>query len=357
MRLVLAVVGAVGALTAVAVSAGAAPAPLPKPSFTYGGSLRGLAAAGSRIAVADYCDIRVLTLPTRTKPKSIRGLPCAEEGDESLVFDVWLGRRSLMAELLNAPSPHGEEYSLWRGTLALGRLRKLDEWGWRDDNPDDPAQGCEYAVAAGGGVLAWTRIPNRLAFEHGAPGAEAPTCLSKGPTLIALDGAARTRTRVEGSWTLLGTDAKRLVLSRLDDEGRPTGQLSVVGLDGKPLAAPRVSPATVKIANSGWLTPEGLVLATRKGLAGPGWSIRGVYAGSVAYGRVFYFRGRALHARWIRGGADRIVLTVPRGSREELVAAGSFGLAVGVQTPKEGDYVTSVYRIGWGAVDAVLPAR
>ena len=347
------------ALVAVTFVAPAEPAPraLPEPSLTVPGALEGLAAAGSRVAALGYCDVRVAKLVKATKQKArpvrVRGLRCGE----GFLSDIWLGRRSLVVELLEAESPHGEAYSLWKGPLPSGPVRQLhDYWAWTDSDPDEPAYGCEGVVVAGGGVIASTQVPNRLGVEHFV--AEDPTCLSTGKTVIALDGAARARTTVQGSWTLLATDGKRLALSRLDREGRPTGELSLVGLAGNVLSKPRVSRATVRGAREGWLAREGLVLSTRTGLVGPGWAIRAVYAATVGYGRVLYLRGNALRARRIRGGADRLVLTLPKGSQTKLVAAASFGVAVAVQTRtgNEGHRV-SVYRIRWRIVDAVLPRR
>ncbi|MFN2467282.1 MAG: hypothetical protein ABR521_04015 [Gaiellaceae bacterium] len=351
--LVLAVAG----LVAVTPAARPAAPLLPEPSFSVPGALEGLAVAGSRVAVSAWCEVRVATLRAARKPEApparVRGLPCDDPDSGSFfVSDLWLGRRSLAAELIQAESPHGAEYSVWKGPLPSGPLRLLgEEWGWRDDNPDEPSYGCAGVVVAGGGVIASTEVPNRLGDST------EPACPSNGTTSIALDGAARGRTTVRGSWTLLATDGKRLALSRLDARGRPTGQLSLVRLDGKPVATPRMRPATVKAASSGWLAPEGLVLQTRAGIAGPGWAIRGVFTATVAYGRVLYLRGNALRGRRIRDGVDRKVLTLPRASEEKLVAAGSFGLALAVQTGDEEASRTSVYRIGWRVIDAVLPLR
>lgn len=351
---------AVAALAAVVPAAQTAPRALPAPSFTLAGALEGLAAAGSRVAVSAYCDVRVATLGSGTKPKAppvrVRRVPCADPDAEGSVYDLWLGRRSVALELIEAPSPHGESYSLWKGPVPSGPVRQLGgSWGWRDDNPDEAAHGCEGVVVSGGGVIASTRVPNRFGVANGLT--KKPECASSGTTVIALDGASRPSTTVKGSWTLLATDGKRLALSRLDEEGSATGELSFVGLDGKPLETPKVAPAIVKAAGGGWLAPEGLVLSTRAGLEGPGWRLRNVYAATVAYGRVLYVKGNAIRVRRIADGVDRPLLTLPRGGGDKLVAAGSFGLAVAVQTEKAGDYRTSVYRIGWRAIDAALPQR
>jgi len=355
--LLVAVTVAVTALVSVASPAQPAAPVLPGPTFTVEGALRGFAAAGSFVAVAVDCDIFVTTLARGTKPNAkrarVRGLPCDDpESEGYAVYDLWLGRRSLATELVQAEGPHGAEHSVWKGRLPSGPLRLLgEEWGWRDDNPDEPSYGCARVVVAGGGVVATTEVPNLLGDTT------EPTCPSHGTTAIALDGAVRARTTVQGSWTLLATDGKRLVLSRLDNQGRPAGQLSIHTLDGKPTTTPRVSPGTVKGARIGWLAPEGLVLATRTGLVGPGWTIRGVSEATVAYGRVLYLRGSALRVRRIRDGVDRQVLTLPRAG-ESLVAAGSFGVAVAAQTEtQQEEYRTSVYRVAWRTVDAVLPLR
>jgi hypothetical protein len=50
------------------------------------------------------------------------------------------------------------------------------------------------------------------------------------------------------------------------------------------------------------------------------------------------------------------VLTLPKRG-EKYLAAGSFGLAVGIQTQNGDEYHTSVYRIGWRVIDAALPAQ
>jgi hypothetical protein len=87
---------------------------------------------------------------------------------------------------------------------------------------------------------------------------------------------------------------------------------------------------------------------------GPGWNLPRVYVATVAYGRVVYVRGNTLRVRPIRGGADRRVLALPGGSK--LVAAGSFGVALAVQRGSENPR-TSVHRIPWRTIDAVLPRR
>jgi hypothetical protein len=260
-----------------------------------------------------------------------------------------------MAELLIAESPHGVAYSLWKGALPSGPLRvPAGEWGWRDDNPDEPSSGCAVAVGTGGGVIASVEVPNRLAVEEGI--ADYVACTGKETATIVLDNASRPRTTVAGSWTLLATDGRRLALSRLDDEGVPTGELMLVGLDGRRLPTPQLAPATIKAASTGWLVPEGLVLRTKRAIVGPGWTIARAVA-TVASGRMIYSRGNALRVRRIKDGVDRLLVKLPRGSTP-LLAAGSFGLAVAVDV-KTGEerYRTDVYRIGWSVINGVLPRR
>jgi hypothetical protein len=50
---------------------------------------------------------------------------------------------------------------------------------------------------------------------------------------------------------------------------------------------------------------------------------------------------------------------VPTASQQPHAAAGSFGVAVAAEIPgpNRDSYRTSVYRIGWSTIDAILPAR
>lgn len=346
----------VAAVAAAAASAQTSPRVLPAPSFSARGHLEGLAASGSRVAVvaADDvtgCVIRVASLAGGTKPATTTAaLPCRQDqdGSDAFVADLWLGRTALAATVIDSPSPHGDTYSLWTGPLR-GPLRRLgNEWGWTDS--DVPMGfGCAWAVAAGGGVIATTQVPNRLAVEQGLE--ENPACPGRVTTQITLKGAARPQTVVAGSWTLLTTDGKRLALARLDERGLPTGELSFVGLDGKPLQTPHVDPATVKAALGGWLAPEGLVLRTKTGISGPAWTIGGVGDATVAEGRVLYVKGRVIRVRRIRDGVDRALVTLPQS--DALVAAGSTGLAVAIENAKG----TSVYRLPWRVIDLTLAAR
>jgi hypothetical protein len=344
------------AAVAVAAPAAQASAVLPPPRFGDRGHLEGLAASGSRVAfvVADGgsgCRIRVADLAGATKPATVvAALPCRQDrdGPDASVSDLRLGRTSLAATVRYSPSPHGDTYSLWTGQQT-GPLRPLgSEWGWTDSSAP-PGFGCARVVAAGGGVIASAQVPNRLAVEQGL--ADNPACPQGTTTQIALTGAARDHVTVTGSWTLLATDGKRFALARLDDSGLPTGELSLVGLDGKPLQTPQADPVAVKAAIGGWLAPEGLVLRTKAGISGPGWTLGGVGAATVAEGRLIYVKGTMIRVRRIRNGVDRPLIALQESGA--LVAAGSSGLAVAIENAKG----TSVYRLPWRVIDLTLPGR
>jgi hypothetical protein len=361
----LALWGAVAALVA-ATAAGAAPRDaspeLPRPSLSLPESLEALAAAGPRVALATAglgCTIRVIALgAANPKPVEVRGvgdgLTCDEEvvGNDSLVYGLWLGRSTIDVLLYESPSPHGDSYSVWTGRLPAGPVRQIDFWGW-SDSEDPPGYGCSRDVAAGGGVIASAPAPNFAAVD--AKVAKEPTCAGTQTTKISLSGSPPRTVSVPGSWSLLGTDGTRIVLSGLDEHGRPDGTLSVVGLDGRPGAAPRFDTATAKAAERAWLTPDGLVLLTRGGLRGPGWKTGPVGTAAVAYGRVLYIRGYGggeVRVRRIRDGRDRHLLYLPQPSTNAELAAGSFGVAVAVETRHDH---TSLYRVRWGTIDRVLP--
>jgi hypothetical protein len=191
------------------------------------------------------------------------------------------------------------------------------------------------------------QVPNRLGFEHGV--AEEPTCRAGPVARIELLGRSPSTVTVAGSWKVLATDGSRLALSRLDADGAQTGELALVDLQGRRLRAPAVSRAVARAAYAAWLTPQGLVLETRRGLFGPGWSVRGAALGTVAEGRVFYLRLRAIHVRRVRGRADRILLNVR--DPYALFAAGSFGLVVATTT----ETATTVHRIPWRTIDRAMP--
>jgi hypothetical protein len=329
---------------------------LPAASFTVPGYVAALAASGARVGVAtlsDSCVIRVAELARATTPTTVKtsALPCsrAQDGSDANVEDLWLGKTTAAATVVDSPSPHGESYTLWTGPLPQGPLRRVgSEWSWTDsDRP--PSFGCARAVAAGGGVIAETTVPNRLGVEQGLE--SRPACRGGATTKITLTGAARAQTVVGGSWTVLATDGKFLALARLDDQGVQTGELSLVGLDGKLVGMPQTDANAAKQATGGWLTPDGLILRTRTQISAPDWTIRGVTDATVAEGRLLYVQGRVLRVRRLRDGVDRPLRVLPR--KGALVATGAFGLAVAVDNGRR----TSVYRLPWHLIDATLPAR
>ena len=332
---------------------GAAASTLPPPSFTAPGQLLALAAAGSRVAVANDCDIRLADLARGTKPIRIKRVgDCRSDPSESAVDDLYLGRTTLVAQVILAPSPHGESYSLWSGALPAGPLHPLGAaWGWTDSGVQ-MGYGCDWTVAAGGGSVALAKVPNRHAVDVGLT--EKPACPAGAASHIMLKGASRAELTVPGSWTILATDGKRLALAQLDEAGLPTGKLSLVDVGGKPLPTPIVAEAAVKTAYHGWLTPEGLVLETTRGISGPGWTIRDKKVGSatVAEGRLLYVKRRTVRVRRLRDGIDRVLVTLP--TSQALIAAGSFGLAVAVGANFE---KATLYRLPWRTIDRTLPSR
>jgi len=343
------------AVAAALASVGSAAAPLPTlpaPSFTVSGQATAFAAAGPRVAIASSCDVEVANLARGTRPVRVRpiGGDCKSDPEDTWVSDLRLGSTSIVATTDISPSPHGEGFTLWSGPL-LGPLRDLGEWSWTDS--DVPSgSGCDWSIAAGGGAVALTKVPNRLGMDNG-PDTE-PACPAGPTAAIRLQGAGRPQLTLPGSWKILATDGKRLALARLDDEGLPTGELQLVSVTGTRLATPRVAAADVKTASEGWLTPQGLVLDTRRGLVGPGWTVTGVGAyptATVAEGRVFYLKRRTIRVRRIRDGADRALMLVP--TVNASLGAGSFGLAVAIA----GQSRSTVHRVPWRTIDRTLPAR
>jgi len=319
---------------------------LPPASFRAPGYPLDLAAAGPRVAVGtSQCVIRVTALAALARPVTVAP-PAICRGGEAGVDGVWLGRSAIAAQTIEAPSPHGESYGLWTGALPRGPLRQQgDDWGWTDsDSP--PGYGCAWSAAAGGGVIAIAQIPNRLAVDQGLAGK--PACPAGPTTTIRLIGAAQTRLALQGSWSILATDGKRLALARLNESALQTGELAVVDLHGSRLATRPIPPVVVRAALDGWLTPEGLVLETTKSYVGPSWTVHAIGSATVGYGRLLYVKGRTLRVRRIRDGVDRALLRLP--SSETLLAAGSFGVAIAA-----GQESTSVYRLPWRTIDRVLP--
>ena len=337
----LAVAAAVLATTA----APAAAVPLPPATLTLSGSPYALAAAGPRAVLSAGCAVRVVRLLPAAAPVTVpRFGDCTPLGDSN-VSDVHLGRTTLVAEQYTSPSPHGESFSLWSGGLPRGPLRATgEEWGWTDSDVPS-AFGCTMTVAAGGGVLALTPEPNLLGVDG------VPACVGATQTVIGLRGATRQSVTVAGSWSTLATDGKRIALARLGADGKRTGEVALVDLDARPLAAPRFAAAAVKTATGGWLTGQSLILQTPAGLRGPTWTIPAAREGTLASGRLFYRKGRDVRVRRLRDGRDRLLVRLPIADAE--LAAGSFGLAVAVATA---GVKVRLHRLPWRTIDGVLPA-
>jgi hypothetical protein len=333
-------------LVAAAVVASTQASALPPPSFRLAWYPSALAAAGPRVAVAaSDCRILVAALAADSKPVAVRApKQCRDRESDVALWDLRLGRAALAVTTIDAPSPHGESYALWTGPLPRGPLRQQgDDWGWTDSSVPHTF-GCAWSIAAGGGVIAFAQVPNLLGpFE--------PACPAGPTSKIILRGAAPAQLTVAGSWSILATDGRRLALARLDRVGRETGELALFDLRGKRLAAPKVARAVVKSAFQGWLAPEGLILETGRGVSGPGWTVRGVRAATVALGRLIYLKGRTVRVRRLRGGADRALLKLP--TSRALLAAGSFGLAIATGTEDS----STVFRVPWRTIDRTLPRR
>jgi hypothetical protein len=265
--------------------------------------------------------------------------PCGGPDSGAFVDDLWLGRTAIAAETYDSPSPHGEAFELYTGPRPSGPLRLHGGWSWTySDTPF--GSGCAWAVVAGGGVIAAARTPHRLGWDHGLD-QESPACPSHGSTTIDLSGALPARLAVPGIHAPLATDGKRVLLAELDENGARTGKVSLLDLAGTPLPGPRIDPALVKIAASVWLTPDGLVIDSRRGCRESGGACHARAAVTVGLGRVVYQAGRRLRVHRVKGGPDPLLLMLPRG--EPLLAAGSTGVAIAVGT----DEAFKLYRIPW----------
>jgi hypothetical protein len=317
---------------------------LPAPSLTTPGHLEALTASGPTAALATGgCTVRLVDLSRGTRPMPVRGaLPCTDAG----IVQLALGRTAVAAVVDESPSPHSERFTLWRAPRPAGPFRQVGAaWGWNDS--DVPTGfGCARAVVAGGAVVATAQVPNRLAVEQGL--ATEPSCPAGETTTIALDGAARPRLFVSGSWRPLATDGKRLVLARLDPQGQRTGEAELVDLAGRKLPVAQPDPPIVRGATAAWLAPEGLVTRTGPRIFGKGWSVGGVRAAAVGEGRVVYAAGAQLRVRRIGGGPDRLLLRLPAG--EAALAAGSFGVAMAIGRGSR----VSLYRLPWRTIDRTL---
>lgn len=302
-----------------------------------------LAASGAYVAVATGCDVRVANLLRGSRPVRVPQFgPCAQ-GGFAAVDALYLGRSTLVAEEDDAESPHGEDFTLWSGPLPRGPLRALgdEEWGWRDDSTPS-AYGCQAGVVAGGGVLAVVDGPNSLGIDGVVP------CAGVSPTKIRLLGAPRSTLAVAGSWWILASDGRRLVLERLDSSGSPTPELRMVALDGTQLPLPRFNAKAVGSAFRGWLAGGTLLLQTSKGISGPGWTIKGSDDGVVGEGRLIYRQNHVVRVRRLRDGVDRALMRLP--TANALLAGGSFGIAIATGIAQK----TYVYRLPWRTVDRTL---
>jgi hypothetical protein len=330
------------------------------------GSATAVAAAGPWLVVAWWgngdldCSLSVFRLPGTRAPRTVAvpgSLECLDANDatDARIDELWIGRTTLTALLSDAPSPHGVSYHLWSAPLAAGRLRSVAEWSWTDS---DLADGCIVSVASGNGAIASTKDPNPLGVKYGID--DQLTCPGGAQTTVSLGDAVSARVVVDGVWSVLATDGRRVALAKLAGTGERTGEAEIVGLDGKPVATPKLSSQAVKGAARGWLTPEGLFVQTRTGVSGPTWSLATKGAVTVANGRLFYVGKGGLHVRRLADGADKLLAPkVPAGA---LVAAGSFGLAVVVTVAEstasgESASKTSVYRLAWRTIDRALPGK
>jgi hypothetical protein len=327
----------VAAVVVASASAGTLPAPL----FRTGDQATALASAGARIAAATTCDVRVVD--GRAHPQLLRRFGfCREDRFDSAVLGLWLGRKTIVEEIIISPSPHGEGYQLWSGPVA-GTLHEMGgEWGWTDSDVP-PTYGCDRMIAAGAGALAITPVVNNAG--------DGMSCARHTVTPVLLRGSLNRRLDVPGAWGALATDGKRIALAGFDSEGRRTPALAVIGVDGRRLGAPHFPARDVRTAYRGWFTPAGLFLDTQRGLVGPGSRLlAGGYDDvTIAEGRAVYVRGRSLRVRRLTGGPDRLVLKLRRAGA--YVAAGSLGIAVLTGTESSR---SALYHIPWRTIDAVL---
>jgi hypothetical protein len=360
--------GVVAAL-ALALAASASAAPLPAPALTVTGRLQALTAAGRYAVVATQtptgtCVVSVADLVRGGRARQLSGPQvCQTGGGDAVVADLWLGKKTILAEAIDSPSPHGDSYTLWTAPLAGGPFAQYGtSWGWSDSDGDGPSGqgslGCATTIGAGGGTIALASGPNLLGtHEVGGPGVDSCLPSSNGATTDVhyLDGALPDAT-VPGAWSVVATDGSSVLLAALQGDGMPTGQLSLRTLDGAPTSIPAVPAGLVAKAIRTWLAPEGLVLQSVNRVSawpahGAHWTVGNAEDAAVAEGRVAYLKGRVLHVRRIADGADRQLFVLPAGS-DGLVGAGSFGIVVA--TGHKGN--TVLYRVPWRTVDRVLPA-
>ena len=329
---------------------------LPAPVFSVpGGGLGPVAAVGSRFALEvagsdGPCRVYVASLrkatavPARISGPGVEG---CQTGDAT-VIGLWLGTDEIAALVDDSPSPHGEDFTLWSAPPTAATLRQVgSSWGWTDSDVP-PSYGCAEAVVSGGGTVATAQITNSSGLLNGVDG---PSCAKQTQTVILLSGASQSKVTVQGVWEPIATDGKQILLAALTADGYRTGQVELVGLDGKAVSAPTLDPAAVKRAGGGWLTPAGVVLDAGSRVVAPKWTVA-VDSATVAEGRLIYVKGNALRVRRLADGVDRLLMKLPN-NQTFAVAAGSFGVAL-VGAPESGKI--GVYRLPWSTVDAVLTA-
>jgi len=329
-------------VVAAVVVASASAGSLPPPLFRAAGQGTALASSGPRIAAAASCDVRVVD--AGSKPTLVKRFGyCREDRFESATIGLWLGKNTIVEENVLSPSPHGDSYELWVGR-PRGTLHQLGgEWGWTDSG-EPPTYGCDRVVAAGGGVVAITPVPNNLG--------DATACTGHASTQIVLKGAVDKKLTIAGAWGVLATNGKRIALGGFDSSVKRTAELAIVDLDGRRLGTPHFAAGDVQRAYRGWFTPAGLFLDTKRGLVGPGSRllVDGYSDITIGEGRAIYIRGRQLRGRRLKGGADRLIMKLP--FPDSYVAAGTYGVAVQTGTVSERN---AVYRIPWSTIDQVVP--
>jgi hypothetical protein len=251
------------ALLAAGAAAARSSAP-PKPFAAFPGQLAGLAAAGSRAAVevnppGSGCYIRVIGFGRGAAARQIRAHPPGCDQGFAGSLGVWLGKKSVVTGVDAVPGNGlDESFQLFDAPVTAASLGRYGaEWG--DNENDQGVYGCQIAVASGGGTIALASgpylSPNGLSCARTA---------SASTTIDFLDGS-RPSLDVPGSWTVLATDGKQVLLAALAADGTRTGALSIAGLDGATGKPPAVPPAVVRSTLAAWLEPEGLVLGTRAG--------------------------------------------------------------------------------------------
>jgi hypothetical protein len=334
---------------------------LPAPVYTVDSYTGALAAAGDRAVLGLVCTVAVLDFASTAKPVQVGAKGgCASDPEDAVVEGVWLGKSGLTVTVDDSPSPHGDDYTVTTGPLPAGPLRQVGEYSVRDDNgPDQAADGCAWTVAAGGGLVVRAPAPNRLGIDWGLD--TKPACPAGAATQLTLDGARSTQLSVPGSWAVLATDGKRIALAALSPAGLATGRVELVDLTGKmvgTLSEPASALGEGSLADAGypqaWLTPGGLVLSTRAGLVGPGWKVTTPVhdpQATVGEGRLFYLVRRTLYVKRLGAGQPKPLLVVPYGSVS--IAAGSFGLAIGVYN-QDRQPAVALYRVPWSDVDRVM---